>query len=31
VRAVVGIAYAETREIQQSELDRLSAQASALP
>jgi L-methionine (R)-S-oxide reductase len=31
VRAVVGIAYAETREIPQSELDRLSAQASALP
>ncbi len=31
VRAVVGIAYAETRELKQSELDQLAAQASALP
>jgi hypothetical protein len=31
VRAVVGIAYAEERELKQSELDALYAQARALP
>ena len=31
VRAVVGIAYAETRELKQSELDDLAAKASSLP
>jgi L-methionine (R)-S-oxide reductase len=31
VRAVVGIAYAEKRELRQSELDQLAAQARALP
>jgi hypothetical protein len=31
VRAVVGIAYAEQRELKQSEIDALSTQAKALP
>ena len=31
VRAVVGIAYAEQRELRQSEIDALCAQARALP
>ena len=31
VRAVVGIAYAESRELKQSELDDLAAKASSLP
>lgn len=31
VRAVVGIAYAEKRDLKQSELDQLSAQAGSLP
>jgi hypothetical protein len=31
VRAVVGIAYAENRELKQSELDQLTAAARSLP
>jgi L-methionine (R)-S-oxide reductase len=31
VRAVVGIAYAENRELKQSEVDQLTAAASSLP
>lgn len=31
VRAVVGIAYAEKRDLKQSELDALSSQAGSLP